>query len=146
MKKYYGLDWLRAFSCIGVMCLHMAANNDYVITGFIYQRMIPSFGNFVFLLMSVSAFGMCCGYYSKTLSGQINWTEFYKKRYMKILPFFSVLIVLDLIINFSVSSVWEAFTDFTLLHGFIPNEITVIGVGWTLGTIFIFYLMALSAR
>lgn len=91
--------------------------------------------------MAVSAFGMCCGYYEKVLSGNIKWGNFYKKRYAKILPFFLFLIIIDLAINFSISSLYEGFAEATLLHGFIPNPINVIGVGWFLGTVFIFYLI-----
>lgn len=141
MRKYYGINWLRTVACIGIMTMHVAANSAYEIDGFIYHQLIPSFTDFVYLFMSISAFGMCCGYFDKTMSGQIDWTTFYKKRYIKILPFFLLLIVIDLIINFSISSLYEGITEITLLHGFIPNSLTVIGVGWFLGIVFIFYLI-----
>ncbi len=141
MKKYYGIDWLRALACIGIMAMHMAANNNYTIDGFFYQRMIPSFTDFVFLFMAISAFGMCCGYFDKVMSGKVNWTAFYKKRYTKILPFFLLLILIDLGMNFSLASLYEGLTEITLLHGLIPNSLTVIGVGWFLGIVFLFYLI-----
>lgn len=121
--------------------MHMIANNTYQIKGFLYETVIPSFTDLVFLFMAVSAFGMCCGYFEKVMSNKINWPDFYKKRYGKILPFFACLIALDLVINFSVSSVFEGITELTLLHGFIPKELSVIGVGWFLGIVFIFYLV-----
>lgn len=40
----------------------------------------------------------------------------------------------------SLPSVYEGFADLTLLFGFLPSDITVIGVGWFLGLIFVFYL------
>lgn len=141
MKKYHGIDWLRAIACIGILSMHVAANNDYAIGGFIYQRLIPSFTDFVFLFMVVSAFGMCCGYFGKVMSGKINWTDFYGKRYGKILPFFLLLILIDLVMNFSLSSLAEGLMEMTLLHGLIPNSLSVIGVGWFLGTVFAFYLI-----
>ena len=141
MKKYYGLDILRAAACIGIMAMHMAVNNSYAIGGFIYDRLIPSFTDYVFLFMAVSAFGMCCGYFEKVMSGKIDWTDFYKKRYGKILPFFVLLIVIDLAVSFSFSSLCEGLTEVTLLHGFIPQDLSVIGVGWFLGIVFIFYLI-----
>lgn len=141
MKKYYGIDWIRALSCVGIMLMHVIANNDYEISGFIYESLIPSFTDFVFLFMAVSAFGMCHGYFQKVLSGKVNWTEFYKKRYIKILPFFILLILIDLVVNWSTGSLYEAITEATLLHGFIPYSFSVIGVGWFLGTVFIFYLI-----
>lgn len=140
-KTYYGIDWLRAIACIGIALMHIRANSTYQVSGFLYNVVIPSFTDFVYLFMAISAFGMCCGYYEKVMLGKVNWTEFYKKRYLRILPFFAVLIVVDLIINFSVGSVFEGLTEITLLHGFIPQSLSVIGVGWYLGTVFVFYLI-----
>ena len=67
-KKHYGaIDGLRAIAAIGIVMMHMGANNNYEIGGYIYNKIIPSFTNFVFLFMVISAFGMCCGYYEKIL-------------------------------------------------------------------------------
>ena len=141
MKKYYGIDWMRAIACICIMMMHMIANNTYEISGFVYDRLIPSFTDFVFLFMAISAFGMCHGHFDRVMSGKENWTNFYKKRYSKILPFFLLLIVIDLIVNWSTNSLNEAIIEITLLHGFIPYSFSVIGVGWFLGIVFIFYLV-----
>lgn len=141
MKKYYGIDWLRTIACIGILVMHVRANNEYIIDGFIYQRLVPSFTDFVYLFMSISAFGMCCGYFNKVMTGKINWTVFYKKRYSKVLPFFIMLLIIDLMLSFSIPSLYEALTEMTLLHGFVPKSLSVIGVGWFLGTVFIFYLI-----
>lgn len=144
MKKehYASIDGLRTIACIGIVMMHMAANNAYVINGFVYESIIPSFTNFVFLFMTVSAFGMCCGYYHKILNNQINITEFYTKRFKKILPFFGLLVCLDVLMSPSLNYIYEAFADLTLLFGFLPNagNISVIGVGWFLGLIFVFYI------
>lgn len=42
----------------------------------------------------------------------------------------------------SVETIYEAFADLTLLFGFLPDagNISVIGVGWFLGLIFVFYI------
>ena len=37
-------------------------NSSYNISGFVYDKLIASFTNYVFLFMVISAFGMCCGY------------------------------------------------------------------------------------
>lgn len=140
-KKYYGaIDGLRATATIGIVMMHMAANNQYQLSGFVYEKIIPSFTNFVFLFMTVSAFGMCCGYYEKVMKNQISVSDFYKKRFQKIFPFFSVLVLLDIIVSPSIVSFYEGFADLTLLFGFIPKHIEVIGVGWFIGLIFVFYL------
>lgn len=119
----------------------MRANTNYEISGYVYNTIIPSFTNFVFLFMTVSAFGMCCGYYEKVLNNELELTEFYGKRFQKIVPFFGVLVLLDIVMSPSIASIYEGFADLTLLFGFLPNSISVIGVGWFLGLIFVFYLI-----
>ena len=72
-KKHYGaIDGLRAIAAIGIVMMHMGVNNNYEIGGYIYNKIIPSFTNFVFLFMVISAFGMCCGYYEKILKKRNN--------------------------------------------------------------------------
>lgn len=142
-KEYYGsIDGLRTIACIGIVLMHISANNSYSIPGFIYNSMIPSFTNFVFLFMTVSAFGMCCGYYERILNNKISFSDFYGKRFKKILPFFGLLVLLDGAMSLSIDSLYEAFADLTLLFGFLPNarNISVIGVGWFLGLVFVFYI------
>ena len=142
-KEHYGaIDGLRTIACIGIVLMHMAANNSYSISGFIYDSMIPSFTNFVFLFMTVSAFGMCCGYYERIINNKISFNDFYGKRFKKILPFFGLLVLLDIVMSPSIDALYEAFADLTLLFGFLPGagNITVIGVGWFLGLIFVFYI------
>ena len=138
---YSGIDFLRTVACLGIVLMHIKANSNYNISGWFYNTFIMSLTDFVYLFMAISAFGMCCGYFDKVMSGTIDWTEFYKKRYAKILPFFGLLILLDVIMNFSKSSLFEGILEITLLHGFVPVELSVIGVGWYLGTVFVFYII-----
>lgn len=69
--------------------------------------------------------------------------DFYKKRYNRFLPFFAFLCVVDLLVSPSIGSLYEFFANITLCFGFLPNygAITVIGVGWFLGIIFVFYML-----
>lgn len=109
---------------------------------FIYDRLIPSFTNLVFLFMMISAFGMCCGYYERMIYNNITVGEFYSKRYKKIWPYFALLCVLDLLISPSITALYETFANLTLCFGLLPNaKISVIGVGWFLGIVFVFYLL-----
>ncbi len=138
-RYYYGIDWLRVIACLGIVMMHMLANNNYQLTGFVAENMIPSFTNFVFLFMTISAFGLCIGYYEKAKNGTINWSDFYKKRYLKVLPFFSVVVLADIVIKHNATSLIEAVPNLTLTRGFFPNNIGQIGVAWFLGLIFVFY-------
>ncbi len=122
--------------------MHILSVAKYATNGFVFKQVIPSFTHLVFLFMTISGFGMCCGYYDKFMSGKIDIVSFYRKRYLKILPFFAFLSVIDVILAPSISSVYEAFANVTLVFGLIPNaNISVIGVGWFLGVVFAFYFL-----
>lgn len=140
-RRYGAIDGLRMIAAFGIVMMHIRANSSYEIAGYVYNTVIPSFTNFVFLFMTVSAFGMCCGYYESFLKNQVNLTEFYGKRFRKVLPFFGTLVLLDIITSPSVASVYEGFADLTLLFGFLQKPVSVIGVGWFLGLVFVFYLI-----
>lgn len=142
-KEYYpGVDGLRTVATVGIVMMHIRMNNKYAISGYIYNNVIPSFTNFVFLFMTLSAFSMCCGYYIKILSNQLPISDFYKRRIKRIWPFFAVLVSIDLIVSHSIDAIYEGFADLTLMFGLLPSagNISVIGVGWFLGLIFVFYL------
>ena len=47
---------------------------------------------------------MCCGYYEKILKNEITLEKFYVKRFKKILPFFALLVFVDLIMSPSIES------------------------------------------
>lgn len=128
-KKHYGaIGGLRMIAAFGIVMMHVRANSNYEISGYVYNTIISSFTNFVFLFMTVSAFGMCCGYYDKVLNNKVDWQDFYGKRFKKILPFFGVLVLLDIVMSPSAGALCEAFADLTLLFGFLPDvgNITVI--------------------
>lgn len=142
-KKHYNtIDVLRVVASVGIVMMHIRANNHYSIDGFLYNLIIPSFTDFVFLFMTISAFGLCCGYYEKFTQGNVSLSSFYNKRFGKIFPFFAMLVLLDMIISPSMNVLYEAFADLTLMFGFLPHagRITVVGVGWFLGLIFVFYI------
>lgn len=140
-KNYRSIDGLRTIACVGIVMMHMMTNNSYALPGTFAVRMIKAFTDFVYLFMMVSAFGMCCGYLERMQNGRISMEDFYKKRYAKILPFFTCLVLLDILLSRSKEAVIEGFADVTLLFGLFPNDISVIGVGWFLGLVFAFYLI-----
>ncbi len=140
--RYEGIDGLKAYAIIGIALMHVLANGEYSIGGFVFERLIPSFTNLVFLFMMVSGFGMCCGYYQKIIDQKISVEDFYKKRYIKIWPYFTLLCALDFMMSPSKESLFEVFANLTLCQGLLPNaNITVIGVRWTLAVIFVFYML-----
>lgn len=140
--RYEGIDGLKAYAIIGIALMHVLSNGKYELGGFVFERLIPSFTNLVFLFMMVSGFGMCCGYYQKIVDHKISVEEFYRKRYIKIWPYFALLCALDFVISPSKNSLYEVFANLTLCQGLLPNaNISVIGVSWTLAVIFVFYML-----
>lgn len=70
-KRHYGaIDGLRVFSAIGIVLMHVLANGKYAVSGFVFDSIIPSFTNLVFLFMVISGFAMCCGYYDRMISSK----------------------------------------------------------------------------
>ena len=121
VDRYEGIDGLKAYAIIGIALMHILTNGEYRMGGFVFERMIPSFTNLVFLFMMVSGFGMCCGYYQKFKDQKIGVVDFYKKRYSKIWPYFALLCVLDFVMSPSISALYEVFANLTLCQGLLPN-------------------------
>ena len=141
--KYNNINGLRALSAIGIAVMHYQANSNVKPdVGWITDVLIPWFTWYVVLFFMISCFALCCGYYEKMKSGQVSLNVFYTKRYKRILPFFALLCVLDLAMDFSKENLAQAFMNCTLAFNLLPNpDIKVIGVGWFLGLIFLFYML-----
>ena len=141
-ERYENLVGIRAYACIGIVLMHVLANGNFGLTGFVFERFIPSFTNFTLLFMLLSAFSMCCGYYKRFMEGTISLEQFYKRRYQRIWPFFALLCTVELVLDHSLNALYEWFADITLAFGFIPNNgMSVVGVGWFLGIVFVFYMI-----
>lgn len=141
-KAYYGaIDGLRAYGIIWIAVYHVLANGNYNLSGFVFD-VINSAPLMLFPFMVISGFSMCCGYYDKIINNRITVSEFYSRRYAKTWPFFALLCILDLIVNPSINSLYEVFANLTLCFGLLSTtQISVIGVGWFLGIVFVFYLI-----
>lgn len=142
IKKYDGIDGLRTISCIAIIVMHVQANVSYNINDFFYNEIIPSWKWLIYLFMMVSAFGLCCGYFIRFKDKSIDYETFYKRRYKKILPFFGMLIFINLLIEHTGENLYEALIELTMTFGLLPNnDLNVIGVSWFLGLIFLFYMI-----
>lgn len=142
-KRYDAIDGLRTIAAIGVVMAHMQANNAYELSDFFTTQWILVCDNLIVLFMTVSAFSMCCGYYEKVFNNGFSASRFYAGRFQKTLPCFAILVFVDVIASPSKEALYEGFADLTLLFGLLPGagNISVIGVGWFLGLIFVFYLL-----
>lgn len=141
-KRYENLECLRALSCIAIIAMHIKSNTNYEIGGYFYNTMIPSWTWFVYLFLIISGFSMCCGYYDKIANGWIDVEKFYIKRLKKIVPFFSCLVLLAVITEHTLDGVYEGIMEVSMVYGLLPNnELSTLGVSWTLGVIFLFYML-----
>lgn len=141
-ERYDNLDGLRVISCLSIIAMHIKANSSFEVSGWVSYTFIPSLTQLVTLFLIISGFGMFCGYYDKFKNKTIDLNTFYSKRYWKILPFFAALVTIDLLLDRSIDHLIEGVTEVTLVFGLLPsNNLSVIGVGWTLGIIFLFYLL-----
>ena len=142
-ENYNSLDGLRAYSAIGIAMMHFLANiKSGQLSWMPANHVISFFTNFVYLFFIVSAFSMCCGYYERMKSGQVSMNDFYKKRYKRIWPYFALLCMIGLAFDHTLGGVWQTFADLTLCFNLLPNpDIQIIGVGWFLGLVFLFYIM-----
>lgn len=157
MQRYNSFDGLRGYAAIGILLMHYLANLDAETAIklqqsnlLLYGSIIPSFTTFVYMFFILSAFSMCCGYFKKFVTrnspngeiSEFNTNKFYLKRYSRIWPFFALLVGIDIVTNPSIEEIYQAFADLTLAFNLLPNpDISVIGVGWFLGLIFLFYIM-----
>ena len=141
-NRYENLDGLKVIAAFGIVAMHVSSNMGHPLTSEIATNIIGSMTHFVKLFLILSGFGMCCGYYEKFKSGKVNLEKFYIRRFEKNLPFFALLVCIDTL--FSIKTVlWrDVFSSLTMAFNLMPShDMSVIGVGWTLGVIFVFYFM-----
>lgn len=142
IERYNSLDGLRTIMCILIVAMHVLTNIATKPTLYCFMEVISYAGNFTLLFMIVSAFSMCCGYYTKFKFNNIDLNDFYKKRYIRILPFYILLLLITILVEPSKNNLYEAFTSITLTQSLLPNNcISVVGVGWFLSVVFVFYMM-----
>lgn len=142
-KRYPAIDGLRSFGAFAIVLFH-------IVNKLLFTFLIPGgdklevfLSSFVSLFMMISAFSLCCGYYEKIKENKITLNDFYKKRYLRILPLFLIMVLSDILFSgISKNNLFEGFANVTLLFGFLPHKhVEILGVGWTIGVIFAFYLL-----
>lgn len=139
---YKALDGLRTYATLAVFLKHIFGNIIVKPSPNILTDTILCMTDVSFIFMILSGFSISCGYYDRIKSGAITPNNFYKKRYKRILPFFVLLCLIDLAATPTMDNLFNLFANVTLCFNFIPNaNITMIGVGWFLGTLFVFYLL-----
>lgn len=140
-NRLIGIDLLKAFSCLAILAWHVFANGGFNFSGIAAAKVIPSWDHLVYLFMILSGFGISNGYHKRFMQKEISLDYFYIRRYQRILPYFSILILLNILADLSINSIMQGIIEISLVFGFLPNNmLDVVGVAWTLGIIFVFYI------
>lgn len=142
-KRYESIEGVKALSILIVVLVHVGVNGGYVINGVQIAPALRELGYIIQLFFMLSGFGMCCGYYNRFKEGKIDINQFYIRRYSNIFPLFAFIVLVEVIMSgINRANLIEGFADLTLMFGFLPNSnIEIVGVGWTLGIIFAFYII-----
>lgn len=140
-KHYDSLDGFRVLAAVGIVIMHVNTNLGFPVGNQLFQNGISFLTSLVRFFLMISAFGLCCGYFEKIQNNSLPMDKFYEKRIAKIWPFFALVVLLDMAAGHDLPSLIEGFADLTLLFGLLPNaKMNVIGVGWFIGIIFVFYI------
>ena len=109
--RFDGINGLRTIAAIAIVFMHVAINANYDIQNPVFTQIIPKFWLFTFLFMMISSFCVCCGYYNKIKNNEITISEFYKKRFSRIFPFFALMVILEVVYQHSLSAIYEGILD-----------------------------------
>lgn len=141
-NRYENLDGLKVIAAFGIVAMHVSSNMGHPLTSELATNIIGSMTHFVKLFLILSGFGMCCGYYERFKNGTIKLENFYFRRFEKNFPFFALLVCIDTLFSIKTVQWRDVFASLTMAFNLLPShDMSVIGVGWTLGVIFVFYFM-----
>lgn len=141
-NRYKNLDGLKVIAAFGIVAMHVSANMGHPLTSIFTTNIIGTMTHFVKLFLILSGFGMCCGYYVKFKEGKADIEKFYKRKFSKNMPFFVLLVFIDTLVSIR-GVIWrDVFASLTMAFNLMPtHDMSIVGVGWTLGAIFVFYFL-----
>ena len=146
-QRIIGLDYLRGLCAVLVMLYHYRFEfyGEYPASDFLSRMGIYAVGMF-FILSGVSLTVT----YKSRFNSIPDVIEFFVRRYFRLSPLYSFLILLTLFIGFIEAqisgSVWirprayELLANFSLLFGLVRLPY-LLGGGWSLGVEVVYYLM-----
>ena len=126
-RHYNDLDGFRAIAAIAIVVMHVHVRGEYVHTSTWLSTAVEPLGTFVTLFFIISGFGMCCGYYDRVKNGSMDIERFYSRRIAKILPFFALLVCIDVVAEgFSPNALWDLLFGIVMSTMMIPWAVTII--------------------
>ena len=75
-ERYEGIEGLKAYAIIGIALMHILENGDFGLTGFLFQKLIPSFTNLVFLFMMSAVLACAVGTTKNSKNRKSVWESF----------------------------------------------------------------------
>ncbi|MCI8293762.1 MAG: acyltransferase [Hespellia sp.] len=151
MKRNRGVDIFRALAILFVLVYHfyVLLGEGYADSHLILHRLISAGGEVgVTLFFIISGYGIFLSIDYKMNSRSFEILQFYKKRFLRILPqyYISLLIIIFLTSQVSMLSsqgLFHIFTHAFLIHNFFPSTCGSINtILWTMGVIAQFYLIS----
>lgn len=144
-KRYEGLAGIRGIGALGIISYHMYVLEGFSGTNYWLDRTVGIGGVFVQLFFMLSSFSLMCGYAEKMWRNECDLGQFYKKRFMRIMPVFYFALFLHVLLNY-FSGVKESFANIigsaSFLFGLMPShQESVVMAGWALGIEVVFYLL-----
>ena len=150
MKRNRNVDIIRAVAILIIVVYHIYALGGYPYANHVRLNYLLSFGGElgVTLFLLLSGYGIYCSLARSEQKGKhLKWTEFMKRRCMRIMPpYYICLVVLIVFQSYSMISVEGVPTIIAYVcfgqNLFVRTHGAINGALWTLGTIFQFYLIA----
>lgn len=113
-----------------------------LVRGGVLDKVIPSFDYLVYLFMIISGFGMCNGYYQKLKTGTYSIDAFLFKKVQENSSLFCTADTFKLCYRIHSKDSMRRLNGDNNAVWFLPNNtLSTIGVAWTLGAIFAFYII-----
>lgn len=146
MKKHYeGLTATRGIGALCIIAYHMYVLEGYVGINHFLDRTVGVGGVFVQLFFILSSFSLMCGYAETINKNECDLEQFYKRRFIKLMPVFYTALILHLFLN-SLMGVKENIANVigtaSFLFAFMPtHQESVVMAAWALGIEIIFYLL-----
>lgn len=142
-KRIVTLDYLRGFLAISIVIYHYAGwtGAHYV---YPFNVLIDRLGIYaVSIFFILSGVALALGYVGKKVDGAFI-KDFWFKRISKLAPLFIIATTFTVIYNVYASrppSIWELFTNYSLLFGFIDRDSYIAVGGWYIGLQLVFYIV-----
>ena len=119
--RYEGIDGLKAYAIIGIALMHVLANGEYGIGGFVFERLNTIIHKPRFPFMMVMVLACAVGYYQKLL------TEDQRRGFLQETVHQNLAVLCDIALCVRLcdfkqkESLFEVFANLTLCQGLLPN-------------------------